>query len=170
MYSAKQWLFWLGLNVLIMLTQHGLRVLRMAARALWRSEACRIVPWSETLHEPQVSAGTLPRHNPKGHWSPQCTGKYSQSLITWNIKLLRKSDGIRRESKRTFTYINLPIGALLSPQPLSSSAMTSQYQPNPWRHKWIPLQRVRVDGTEIVLKSTDRCSNEHSIISSRWRA
>ena len=26
--------------------------LRMVARALWRSEARRVVPWSETLHEP----------------------------------------------------------------------------------------------------------------------
>ena len=28
-----------------------LKRLRMAARALWRSEARRVVPWSETLHE-----------------------------------------------------------------------------------------------------------------------
>ena len=29
-----------------------LKGLRMVARALWRSEARRVVPWSETLHEP----------------------------------------------------------------------------------------------------------------------
>ena len=31
---------------------HILKGLRMVARALWRSEARRVVPWSETLHEP----------------------------------------------------------------------------------------------------------------------
>ena len=29
-----------------------LKGLRMVDRALWRSEARRVVPWSETLHEP----------------------------------------------------------------------------------------------------------------------
>ena len=29
-----------------------LKGLRMVARALWKSEARRVVPWSETLHEP----------------------------------------------------------------------------------------------------------------------
>ena len=29
-----------------------LKGLRMVARALWRSEARKVVPWSETLHEP----------------------------------------------------------------------------------------------------------------------
>ena len=34
-------------------TWYGLlKGLRMVARALWRSEARRVVPWSETLHEP----------------------------------------------------------------------------------------------------------------------
>ena len=36
----------------IMFTRCGLKGLRMVARALWRSEARRVVPWSETLHEP----------------------------------------------------------------------------------------------------------------------
>ena len=31
---------------------YKLKGLRMVARALWRSEARRVVPWSETLHEP----------------------------------------------------------------------------------------------------------------------
>ena len=42
-----------------LLTQHDLKLsntllkgLRMVASALWRSEAHRVVPWSETLHEP----------------------------------------------------------------------------------------------------------------------
>ena len=29
-----------------------LKGFKMVARALWRSEARRVVPWSETLHEP----------------------------------------------------------------------------------------------------------------------
>ena len=33
--------------------------LRMVARALWRSEARRVVPWSETLHEPYAQATVL---------------------------------------------------------------------------------------------------------------
>ena len=32
--------------------KNRLKGLRMVARALWRSEARRVVPWSETLHEP----------------------------------------------------------------------------------------------------------------------
>ena len=40
-----------------------------------------------------------------------------------------------RESKRTFSAkISLPIGAMHSPQPLSTSAMTSQSHSTPWRH------------------------------------
>ena len=36
-----------------MYTNHVLlKGLIMVARALWRSQACRVVPWSETLHEP----------------------------------------------------------------------------------------------------------------------
>ena len=35
-----------------------LKLLGMVARALWRSGARRVVPWSETLHEPQASART----------------------------------------------------------------------------------------------------------------
>ena len=36
-----------------------LKGLRMVARALWRSEARRVVPWSETLHSPTArSQGT----------------------------------------------------------------------------------------------------------------
>ena len=54
-----------------------LKGLRMVTCALWRSEARRVVPWSETLHEPQASAGTSPMHNPKCLWSPQCTGNHS---------------------------------------------------------------------------------------------
>ena len=35
-----------------LLDMEVLKGLRMVARALWRSEARRVVPWSETLHEP----------------------------------------------------------------------------------------------------------------------
>ena len=34
------------------LSSRLIKGLRMVARALWRSEASRVVPWSETLHEP----------------------------------------------------------------------------------------------------------------------
>ena len=36
----------------VMRWNYLLKGLRMVARALWRSEARRVVPWSETLHEP----------------------------------------------------------------------------------------------------------------------
>ena len=41
--SAREYMLWVC---------HLLKGLRMVARALWRSEARRVVPWSETLHEP----------------------------------------------------------------------------------------------------------------------
>ena len=47
-----------------------------------------------------------------------------------------------------------------SAQPLSTSQVTSQSQPTPWRHNsnTKTLLWAHVDGTEIVFKSTDRRS------------
>ena len=42
----------LGQNNYYHKTMNLLKGLRMVARALWISEARRVVPWSETLHEP----------------------------------------------------------------------------------------------------------------------
>ena len=48
-----------------------------------------------------------------------------------------------------------------SPQPLSTSAMTSQSHSTPWRHNSNTKNVLwaHVNGTEIILKSTDRRSN-----------
>ena len=40
-----------------------LKGLRMVDRALWRSEARRVVPWSETLHEPYTVYNARWRNN-----------------------------------------------------------------------------------------------------------
>ena len=53
-----------------------------------------------------------------------------------------------------------PTGTMHSSQPLSTSAMTSQSHSTQWRHNNnTTLLRAHVNGTEIVLKSTDRRSN-----------
>ena len=48
----RMWLHWLKPNRLAdcVLVATLLKGLRMVVRALWRSEARRVVPWSETLH------------------------------------------------------------------------------------------------------------------------
>ena len=43
----------------IEISHHILKGLRMVARALWRSEARRVVPWSETLHGGRSQGTTL---------------------------------------------------------------------------------------------------------------
>ena len=46
--------------------------LRMVARALWRSEALRVVHWPLPWTSPRIVQGLRPRHSPACLWSPQC--------------------------------------------------------------------------------------------------
>ena len=57
-----------------------------------------------------------------------------------------------------------------SPQPLSTSAMTSQSHSNPRRHNSNTknVLRAHVNGTEIILKSTDRRSNFSRFLYVQW--
>ena len=52
----------------------------MVVRALWRSEALRVVPWLRPCTRLRLVQGLRPRHNPACLWSPQCTANHSKSL------------------------------------------------------------------------------------------
>ena len=45
----------------------------MVARALWKSEALRVVPWLRPWTRLRLVQVRRPRHNPVCPWPPQCT-------------------------------------------------------------------------------------------------
>ena len=58
-------------------TFHVIKGLRMGARALWRWEAVRVVPWLHPCTCLQLVQGLRPGHYPGCLWSPQCTANHT---------------------------------------------------------------------------------------------
>ena len=133
----------------------------MVARALWRSEARRVVPWSETLHRRVQGRrqGTTLRasdlHNARATILNQ--------FYNMEYKMFKK---IRQST----TLIEADIHRHKSHSQSAQCTHPSHCLRQQWRHNSIQLRdvtiatqrtllRARVNGTDVVLQSTDRHSN-----------
>ena len=99
---------------------------------MWRSEARMVVPW---WHHRRVQG----RSQSTTLSAPDLHNAQATILISFynmDHEIIKKIKQNKTWIEAGIPWINLnPVGIMHSPQPLSMSAMMSQSQSTPWRHK-----------------------------------